>query len=56
MADLPPWSSKTATRIELPDLLLPQCANSTQIHLWIGMGFLCYVPAAAAHKGFLHYS
>jgi hypothetical protein len=36
----------------LPDLLLPQFANSTQIHLWIGMGFLCNVPANTAHKGF----
>jgi hypothetical protein len=47
------WSSsQTGSGIELPNLLLPQFANSTQIHLWIGMEFLCNVSSQSAHKGF----
>jgi hypothetical protein len=50
-------SSQTAARIELPNILLPQFANSTQIHFGIGMEILCNVPANTAHKGFFnHYS
>jgi hypothetical protein len=48
------WSSQTAARIELPNLLLPQFVNSTQIHFGIGMGLLWNVPANTAHKGFFH--
>jgi hypothetical protein len=29
--------------------------NSTQIHLWIGMGFLFNVPAKTTQKGFFCY-
>jgi hypothetical protein len=30
-----------------------QAGNSTQIHMWIGMGFLCNVPPKTPNKGFL---
>jgi hypothetical protein len=45
-------SSQIASRIELPNLLVFQPGNSTQIHLGIGMEFLCNVPANTAQKGF----
>jgi hypothetical protein len=45
-------SSQTATRIGEPDLFVFQPGNSTQIHLWIGMGLLCNVSAQTSNKGF----
>jgi hypothetical protein len=44
--------SQIASRIELGDLFVFQAGNSTQIHLGIGMGFLCNVPLQTPHKGF----
>jgi hypothetical protein len=34
------------------DLFVFQPSNSTKIHLWIGMGFLCNVQAKTTHQGF----
>jgi hypothetical protein len=45
--------SQTGSRIEPGDLLLPQCGDSAQIHLGIGMEFLCNVPPNTAHEGYL---
>jgi hypothetical protein len=47
--------SQIASRNESRNLLLPTIGNSTQIHLGIGMGILCNVPANIAQKGFLKY-
>jgi hypothetical protein len=48
-------SSQIASRIEPGDLFVFQHINSTQIHLWIGMGFLFNVTAKTTQKGFFCY-
>jgi hypothetical protein len=48
-------SSQTACGIKFRDLFVFQASNSTQIHLGIGMGLLCNVPAQTTHKGFYEF-
>jgi hypothetical protein len=47
--------SQIASRIEPGDLFVFQPSNATQIHLGIGMGFLCNVSPNSAQKGFSKY-